>query len=50
MLRGLTSERMDMTRVTILLFNCSFENIFFQRIDYNVSFLIDYIYSGIYLI
>jgi len=42
MLRGLTFERMDMIRVTILLSNWPFENILSQCIDDNFPFLIDY--------
>jgi len=37
-------------RVTILLSNYSFENILSQCIDDNFPFLIDYIYSDVYLI
>ena len=50
MLSGLTFERMNMLRVTILLSNCSFENILSQCINDNFPFLIDYIYCSIYLI
>jgi len=39
-----------MIYVTILLSNCSFENIFSHCIDDNFSIFINYIYSEIYLI
>ena len=50
MLMGHTFKRTNMLRVTILLSNCSFENILSQCMNDNFPFLIDYINSDIYLI